>query len=159
LLWTRRTLLAGKGRTQVSKLIEAFNDCNSNRDIVGMVHGKCDCTHNTRGNNCEYCLDDYNDVPWRPATGKKKNECKSKCEIYIKITNDTVLSCIECNCHDHADTCFFNQYVYAATGNVSGGFCQNCTHNTEGRMCELCKIGFYRDESKPLEDPSVCLRE
>ncbi len=43
-----------------------------------MVHGKCDCTHNTEGNNCEYCLPDHNDLPWRPATGKAKNECKSK---------------------------------------------------------------------------------
>jgi laminin beta 1 len=43
-----------------------------------MVHGICDCTHNTRGNNCEYCLDDHNDIPWGPATGKKSNECKSK---------------------------------------------------------------------------------
>ena len=46
--------------------------------ITGMVHGKCDCTHNTMGHNCEYCLPDHNDVPWKPATGKKKNECKSK---------------------------------------------------------------------------------
>ena len=46
-------------------------------DIEGMVHGKCDCTHNTMGNNCEFCKPLYWDVPWRPATGKKKNECKS----------------------------------------------------------------------------------
>ena len=30
------------------------------------------------GNNCEYCMDMYNDAPWRPAVGKKYNECKSK---------------------------------------------------------------------------------
>ncbi len=47
-------------------------------DIFGMVHGKCECQHYTKGNNCEYCLDDYNDVPWQPATGKKRNECKSE---------------------------------------------------------------------------------
>jgi laminin beta 1 len=47
-------------------------------DILGMVHGTCDCNHNTYGGNCEYCNDMYNDLPWRPATGKKKNECKSK---------------------------------------------------------------------------------
>ena len=47
-------------------------------DIPGMIHGKCDCKHNTRGANCELCLEDHNDVPWMPATGNKKNECKSK---------------------------------------------------------------------------------
>ena len=30
------------------------------------------------GNNCEYCMDMFNDAPWRPAVGKKYNECKSK---------------------------------------------------------------------------------
>ncbi len=53
------------------------------KDIVGMVHGKCDCTHNTKGNNCEYCLDMYQDVPWRPAQDKKKNECKSENNVLI----------------------------------------------------------------------------
>ena len=47
-------------------------------NITGMVHGTCNCTHHTRGNNCEYCEDLYNDLKWEPATGKKKNECKSK---------------------------------------------------------------------------------
>ena len=47
-------------------------------NVVGMVHGKCDCTHNTKGVNCELCLDMYNDAPWRPAAGKERNECKSE---------------------------------------------------------------------------------
>ena len=49
-----------------------------------MVHGTCDCKHNTMGNNCEYCMDMYNDAPWRPAVGKKYNECKSKL-ILLKV--------------------------------------------------------------------------
>eukprot|EP00094_Tigriopus_californicus_P009037 TCALIF_08711-PA protein Name:"Similar to LanB1 Laminin subunit beta-1 (Drosophila melanogaster)" AED:0.08 eAED:0.08 QI:0/0.86/0.81/1/0.86/0.87/16/623/1807 len=106
--------------------------------IMGMVHGKCDCTHNTKGNNCEYCLDDYNDVPWQPATGKKKNECK------------------KCNCNDHASSCYFNQYVYAATGNVSGGVCNNCSHNTDGIHCEYCKEGFFQVPELELNDPNIC---
>ena len=65
----------------------------------------------------------------------------------------------ECNCHDHADSCFFNPYVYAATGNVSGGVCDNCTHNTEGRQCEFCKLGFYQDPALELNHPEICKRE
>ncbi|QQP36585.1 Uncharacterized protein FKW44_021732 [Caligus rogercresseyi] len=52
-----------------------FNEEYAN--IPGMVHGKCDCTHNTKGNNCEFCMDNYNDVPWRPATGKRRMNVKN----------------------------------------------------------------------------------
>ena len=55
-------------------------------EIEGMVHGKCNCTHNTKGNNCEYCMDLYNDVPWKPATGKQKNQCISNSFIcFVKF--------------------------------------------------------------------------
>ena len=47
-------------------------------NIEGMVHGLCECEHNTMGNNCELCKPLYNDLQWKPATGKNKNECKSK---------------------------------------------------------------------------------
>ena len=52
------------------------------KDVKGMVHGLCECQHNTKGNNCELCKDLFNDLPWKPATGRNKNECKGKKSVY-----------------------------------------------------------------------------
>ncbi|CAH8537923.1 unnamed protein product [Dicrocoelium dendriticum] len=102
------------------------------------VYGVCECTHNTAGENCETCADFYWNKPWRPATKDSPNACE------------------KCECNDHATACFFNPLLYASSGNVSGGNCHGCMHNTEGVNCEYCKQNFFRHPSYPINHPLTC---
>ncbi|NXX42423.1 NET4 protein, partial [Tricholaema leucomelas] len=108
--------------------------------VFHVVHGKCMCKHNTAGSHCQHCAPLYNDQPWQPADGRTgaPRECQS------------------CKCNGHADTCHFDLDVWLASGNRSGGVCDNCQHNTEGQHCQRCKPGFYRDLRKPFSAPDAC---
>lgn len=103
-----------------------------------MVHGQCDCTHNTKGLNCEMCEDFYNDLLWKPAQQNQPNACK------------------KCNCNNHASKCHFDAARFASTGFVSGGVCDDCMHNTQGENCQECKPFFFQDPNRDIRDPEIC---
>ncbi|XP_062856618.1 laminin subunit beta-4-like [Trichomycterus rosablanca] len=105
----------------------------------GMIHGRCTCEHNTMGNNCEKCQPFYNDAPWRPAT----------------ITDPHV--CRKCNCNGHSESCHFDLEHYLATGQTSGGVCDDCRNNRMGAQCELCSPRFYQDPLRSVDDPYSCI--
>lgn len=65
----------------------------------------------------------------------------------------------ECNCNNHATACFFNPVLFSKSGNVSGGNCHGCMHNTEGVNCEFCQPNFYRHPSYPIDHPLTCQRK
>ncbi|XP_068172134.1 laminin subunit beta-3-like [Antennarius striatus] len=103
------------------------------------VSPQCDCQHNTAGVNCERCADLYNDLPWRPAEEGNTHTCQ------------------RCECNNHADRCQFDQAVYEASGQRSGGVCQDCMHHTTGPKCEQCAPGYRPNPQSQMNRPDACI--
>lgn len=111
--------------------------CNGH--AASITNMACNCEHNTKGINCEQCLDLFNDIPWERNDGSNSFECQA------------------CSCNQHSKTCVFDSSMYNKTGGVSGGICVNCTNNTAGIHCETCAQSYYPLPSKSQTDPDVCV--
>ncbi|KAL5963072.1 Netrin-A [Taenia solium] len=63
-----------------------------------------------------------------------------------------------CECNLHSNSCTFSQHLYLLSKKVSGGVCEDCRHHTTGEKCHQCIEGYYRDWTKPVSHPRVCLK-
>lgn len=124
----------------------------------------CVCEHNTCGENCNECCPGYHQLPWQPGTVHEGNTCESKRTqirsallVLLRVDNDVKRLCLchlrppECNCHNKATDCFYNQTVADLSLSLNihgvrrgGGVCVSCLHNTAGLNCESCADGYYR---------------
>ena len=83
----------------------------------------------------DYINYEYPEPNVLPLTGVNltlANEQRSKCYSY---------------CNNHSTTCFELE---------NETFCSACMHNTQGRKCNICNPGYFRDKSKSMSDINSC---
>uniref|UniRef100_A0A8C9DFC9 Laminin subunit alpha-5 n=1 Tax=Prolemur simus TaxID=1328070 RepID=A0A8C9DFC9_PROSS len=103
---------------------------------------QCACQHNTCGGSCDRCCPGFNQQPWEPATADSLSP-----------------SSPACNCHGHADDCYYDPEVARRRASQSqdgtyqgGGVCIDCqVANFQGAHCELCAPGFYGPGCQPCQ--------
>ena len=98
--------------------------CNQHSDHCDPNTGYClNCQHNTGGNHCEQCLNGY----------------------YGDATFGTVDDCRRCPCPSESMS---NNFSPLCKLDIDGlPTCTQCIKNYTGRNCEICNIGYQRNES------------
>ncbi|XP_047134204.1 laminin subunit gamma-1 [Hydra vulgaris] len=114
--------------------VDARCNCNGHSEFCDFQDGveKCDCNHNTMGDDCSMCLPMFSNRLWMPGNLTHANPCE------------------KCNCNEHTTTCVYSDLLRT-------GVCQNCQHNTRGVKCDRCIDGYYRNISRDLSDENVCI--
>ncbi|XP_078075359.1 netrin-G1-like [Mustelus asterias] len=120
--------------------------CNLHANNCVLENGKlsCECEHNTTGLDCERCKKGFQGRPWRAGS-------------YLPIPKGTANVCEangrtlnNCQCFGHSNRCSYLDLLSTAV-------CVNCKHNTRGRHCQLCRLGYHRNPSAQLDHHNVCL--
>ncbi|RUS88037.1 hypothetical protein EGW08_004203 [Elysia chlorotica] len=108
-------------------------------NVTGMY--ECVCGGNTRGRYCESCQPLFNQYKFEFAK-----------------------PCTECNCFNHATSCFYEEAVEAARESIDlsgqragGGVCIDCKHNTDGNNCEKCVAMFFRPSNVLQTSEAACV--
>ena len=112
------------------------------------------------GVSLDYATDDTSDpfavLPLKPVNYVERCTCPpnregprcGKCSP--GYTTDPSLGgefarCVRCFCNFHSDSC-----------DPSTGECFNCSDNTEGRDCERCMSGYFRNTSLTIDGCIQC---
>ncbi|KAH9506007.1 Basement membrane-specific heparan sulfate proteoglycan core protein, variant 5 [Dermatophagoides farinae] len=98
--------------------------CHQHSDRCDPITGHCiDCQHNTSGNHCDRCSDGY----------------------YGDATLGTPDACRRCPCPSES---MANNFSPTCKLDIDGlPTCLQCMKNYTGRNCEICNIGYQRNES------------
>ena len=115
----------------INEIVLAGQSCICNGHAMSCNDNMCECEHNTTGDYCETCLPLYNDQEWKPGT--------------VSLANP----CIQCECHNHADSCVYNQ-------TLDQGVCVDCQYETTGHNCEECIQYFYHPLSIDMNSMDRC---
>ena len=112
------------------------------------VPSLCRCTNNTSGKQCENCLPNFNNAPWRSGFDPTFTGCQGK--IFLLINKSFLY--LECNCYNHSDTCHYDS-------TIKEGICEDCKHNTAGANCEKCSPGHTRNRNVSMSHSNTCKGE
>ncbi|CAH2316073.1 netrin-G2 isoform X1 [Pelobates cultripes] len=120
--------------------------CNLHASSCNFRDGslQCECEHNTTGQDCGRCKKNFHTKFWRagsynPAPRGSPNSCTQA---------GTILD--SCECLGHSNRCSYIEQLNVVT-------CVSCKHNTRGKHCEQCRLGYYRNVSVGLDDKNVCV--
>ncbi|KAK2838245.1 hypothetical protein Q5P01_015457 [Channa striata] len=69
---------------------------------------------------------------------------------FSQLSKIAYVSFQDCECNGHSSRCSYIDFINVIT-------CVSCKHNTRGQNCQFCRLGFYRNDSLPLDHENVCI--
>ncbi|CAH1787412.1 unnamed protein product [Owenia fusiformis] len=126
-------------------LSNACEDCGCHGHATSCIYndvkeyGVCqNCSLNTAGDKCEFCVDYYYVNPNWDSFGNVTEDC---------LAYNCGLWCVPCNCSRAGSLASSSYNCQNSTGQCE------CKQNVEGRACDVCKDFHW---NLALEDPDGC---